>query len=120
MYIETASNNHGNNVFGSFEQMEVIQITNTTFYYNTFSILSNDSLESTGRIRIQLLLVDNTWLIRYNLPKNDRYSKTSTHGTLVSLSYTEENYGIKLFYDQIDTPHADMCFRSITITYSEY
>ena len=32
MYIETSSNNHGNNVFVSFEQTDIIQISNITFY----------------------------------------------------------------------------------------
>ena len=120
MYIETSSSNHGNNVFVSFERTDIIQITNISFYYNRFSILTNDSLKSRGRFRIQLLLEDNTWSTRYNIPKNDRYSDTSTDWTLVSLNFTEENYGIKLIYDQRDTPHADMCFSNITITYSVY
>ena len=38
MYIETSSSNHGNNVFCSFERTDNIQITNTTFYYDRFSI----------------------------------------------------------------------------------
>ena len=109
-YIETSSNNHGNNVFVSFERTDIIQISNITFYYNRFSILTNDSLKSMGRFRIQLLLEDNTWSTRYNIAKNDRYSDISTEWTLVSLNFTDENYGIKLIYDQIDTPHADMCF----------
>ena len=33
-YIETSSNNHGNNVFVSFERTDNIQITNITFCYN--------------------------------------------------------------------------------------
>ena len=120
MYIETSSNNHGNNVFVSIERTDIIQITNITFYYNRFSILTNDSLKSMGRFRIQLLLEDNTWSTRYTLSKNDRYSDTSTEWTLVSLNFTVENYGIKLVYDQIDTAHADMCFSNITITHSVY
>ena len=120
MYIETSSNNHGNNVFVSFERRDIIQISNITFYYNTFSILTNDSLKSRGRFRIQFLLEENTWSTRYNIPKNDLYSVTSTEWTLVSLNFTEENYGIKLIYDQIDTPHADICFSDIAITCSVY
>ena len=42
MYIQASSGNHGNNVFCSFERTDIIQITNTTFYYNRFSILTND------------------------------------------------------------------------------
>ena len=120
MYIETSSNNHGNNVFVSWERTDIIQISNITFYYNRFSILTNNSKKSMGRFTIQLLLEDNTWSTRYNIPKNDRYSDLSTQWTLVNLNFTVENYGIRLVYDQIDTPHADMCFSNITITHSVY
>ena len=120
MYIETSSNNHGNNVFVSFERTDIIQITSIAFYFNRFSILTNDNLKLMGRFRIQLLLEDNTRSTRYNIPKNDRYSDISTDWTLVSLNFTIEKNGIKLIYDQIDTPHADMCFSNITITHSVY
>ena len=59
MYIETSSNNHGNKVFVSFERTDFIQISKIIFYYNRFSILTNDSLKSMGRFRTQLLLEDN-------------------------------------------------------------
>ena len=121
MYIKTSSNNHGDEkVFVSWERTDIIQITNITFYYNRFSILTNDSLKSMGCFRIQLLLEDNTWSTRYNIAKNDRYSDSSTQWTLVNLIFSVENYGIKLIYDEIDTAHADMCFSSITITHSKY
>ena len=32
MYIETSSNNHGNNVFATFQRTDINQITNITFY----------------------------------------------------------------------------------------
>ena len=73
-----------------------------------------------GRFRIDLVLTANTWRTRYNISKNDRYSDSSTQWTLVSLNFTVENFGIKLIYDQIDTPHADMCFCIFTITHSVY
>ena len=53
MYIETSSNNHGSNVFVSFERTDTIQTSNITFYYNRYSILTNDSLKSMGRFRSQ-------------------------------------------------------------------
>ena len=118
MYNETLSNNHGNNVFVSFERTDIIQISNITFYYNRFSILTNESFKSTGHFRIQLLFEDNTWSTRYNIPKNDRYSDSSTDWTKLSLNLTVENYGIILIYDEIDSPHADMCFSNIIITHS--
>ena len=119
IYIETSGNNSGNdNICVSWERIDIIQIINITFYYNRFSILFNNSKKSMGRFRIQLLLEDNTWSTRYNIPKNDRYSDSSTQWTLVNLNFTEENYSIKLIYDQIDTPHAYMCFSNITITHS--
>ena len=119
MYIETSSNNHGHErVFVSWERTDIIQISNTTFYYNRFSILTNNSKKSMGRFRIQLLLEDNTWSTRYNIPKNDQYSDSSTDWSKLSLNFTVENYGIRLIYDEIDTAHADMCFSNITITHS--
>ena len=49
MYIETKSNNHGyEKVFVSWERTDIIQISNITFYYNRFSILTNDSKKSMG------------------------------------------------------------------------
>ena len=69
LYIETSSNNHGNNVFVSFERTDIIQPSNITFYYNRFSFSFNDSLKSRGRFRIQLLFEDNTWSTRFNIPK---------------------------------------------------
>ena len=118
LYIETSSANHGDNVFVSFERTDIIQITNISFYYNRFSILNNDSLKAMGRFRIQLLLEDNSWNTQYTISKNTQYSDTSTDWTLLNLDFTEENYSIKLFYDAIDTAHADMCFKNITITHS--
>ena len=120
LYIETSSGNHGNNVFCSFERTDIIQITKITFYYNRFSLLNNDSLKSMGRFGIQLLLEDNTKSTRYKIFKNDRFSDISTELTLVSLNYTIKNFGIRLIYDEIDTPHADMCFSNLTITHSVY
>ena len=121
LYIETSSNNHGHErVFVSWERTDIIQISNITFFYNRFSILTINFEKSMGRFRIQLLLEDNTWSTRYNIPKNDRYSNSCTQWTLVNLNFTEENYGIKLIYDQIDTPHADMCFSDKTITHFIY
>ena len=40
-----------------------------------------------GRLRIQLLLEDNTWSTRYNILKNDRYSDSSTQWTKLSLNF---------------------------------
>ena len=69
MYTETSSNNHDNNVFVSFERTDIIPICIIAFYYNRFSILTNDSLKSMGGSRFQLLLEDITWSTRYNVPK---------------------------------------------------
>ena len=74
MYIKTSSNNHGNNVFVSFERTDIIEISNITFCFNIFSISTDDSLTSMGRLRNQLILEDNTWRTRYIIPKIDRYS----------------------------------------------
>ena len=120
MYIETSSNNHGNNVFVSWETTDIIQFSNISFFYNRFSILTNDSLKSMGRFRIQLLLEDNTWSTQYTIAKNTNYSDSSTEWSLLNLDFTIEKYGIKLIFDQVDTAHGDMCFSNITITHSVY
>ena len=119
MYIETSSNNHGHErMFVSFERTDIIQISNITFYYNRFSISTNNFKKSMGTFRIELLLEDNTWSTRNNIPKNDRYINSSTQWTLVNLNFTVENHGIGLVYDQISTPYADMCFSKFTIIHS--
>ena len=84
MYIETGSVNHGHErVFVSCEITDIIQVTNITFYDNRFSIATNCSIKSMSRFGIQLLREDNTWSTRYNIPKNDRYSDSSTDWTFV-------------------------------------
>ena len=119
MYIETSSNNHGSNVFVSWERTDTIQISNITFYYNRFSILNNDNLKNMGRFRIQLLLDDNTWSTQYTIDKNTQYSDSESEWKLLNLDFTVENYGIKLYLDMY-TAHSDMCFSNITITHSVY
>ena len=73
-----------------------------------------------GSFRIQVLLEDITWSTRYNIPEKDRSSDTSIQWTKLSLNFSEEIYGIKLIYDEIDTPHADMCFSKNMITHSVF
>ena len=103
MYIETSSIIHGHErVFASWERTDIIQISNITFYFNRFSISTNISLKSMGRVRIKLILADNTWSTQYNIPKNDQYSNLPTDWTLVILNFTVENYGSNLIYDQIN------------------
>ena len=72
------------------------------------------------RFRIHLFLEDNTWSTQYTIARNTQHSDNSIDWTLLNLDFTIENYGIKLVYDQIDEPHADMCFSNITITHSVY
>ena len=46
IYVETSSNNHGHErVFVSWERTDIIQFTKNTFYYNSFSSLTNESLK---------------------------------------------------------------------------
>ena len=87
LYIETSSNNHGNNVFVSFEPTDIIEIIDVTFYYNRFSILTNASLKSMVRFRIHLLLAVSFRSTRYNIHKNDRYSISSTLWTKLILKF---------------------------------
>ena len=118
MYVETSSNNHGNKIFVSWEKIDLLQITDITIYCDRFSVLTNDSLRSKGRFRIQFLLENNTWSTQYTIAKNDQYSDTSTGWTFLTLEFTQKNYGNKIIYDQIDSAHTDMCFSNFTITHS--
>ena len=121
MYSETSSNNQGHErVFVSFERTDKIQNSKITFYHNRFSILNNEAKKSMGRFRIRLLLEDNTWSTRYNIPKNDLYSDSSTDWTLVNSNFAVDNYGVKLIFDQIDTAQSDMCFSNIILPHSVY
>ena len=109
MYIETSSNNHGHGrVFVSWERTDIIQISNITFYYNIYSTSTNDSFKSMGRFRIELLFEKKTWSTICNIPKKDRYSDSSTQWIKLSLYFTEENYGIKLIFNEVDSAHSDM------------
>ena len=81
-------------MFASFERTDIIQISNISFYYNRFSVLTDNSTNSMGCFGIQLLLEHNTWSTRYNISKNDRYSNLSTDWTLAKSNFTKEYYGI--------------------------
>ena len=60
MFRETSSGNHGNIVFCNFERTDIIQITNITFFFDRFSILTNNKFKAMGGFSIQILLEDNT------------------------------------------------------------
>ena len=119
MYIETSGNNNGDYTYVRLIRTDTIQISNISFYYNRFSS-SDESLRAMGRFRIDLLLDNNTWTNKYTIEKNTQYSDTSTEWKLLSLDFTEENYGIRLIYDRISTAHADMSFSDIIIIHSVY
>ena len=53
---------------------------------------------------IKLFLEDKTWSTKNNIPENDRNIDTSTDWTKLSLNFTDENYGIKIIYDQKIVP----------------
>ena len=116
MYIETSSNNKGEKVFCSWERTDLIHISNITFYYNRFTTQSID-YRRMGRFRIQILK-NNAWETIYTIEKNTELTELSTDWILLNLDITDDNYGIKLIYDQIESAHADMCFSNIMITHS--
>ena len=118
MFIETSGNNFGSNVFCRWERIDIIQISNITFYYNRLSIQGD--FRAMGRFRIQILSKDNVWLTKFNIPKNYQFSDASTDWIILNLNITDENYGVKFIYGQIDSAHADMCFSNITITHSPF
>ena len=48
------------------------EVSNITFYYNRFSILTNNNLKSMGRFRVELLLEYNTWSTQNTIAEKDR------------------------------------------------
>ena len=108
----------GDGVSVILERTDFIQITNITFYYNGFSNLTGDSLKSMGRFRLKLLKDNNIWKTRHHMPKRSKYNSSSTEWSLINLDFTEENYGLGMYYDQIDTAHADMCFSKTSTPHS--
>ena len=50
LYIEMSANNYGSdNIFCSFERIDIIQNTNINFYYKRFSFLTNNLVKAMGR-----------------------------------------------------------------------
>ena len=95
MYIATSGNNAGNDkIFVSWERTDILQITIITFYYNRFSFLPHPHFKNMGRLRIQLLLSDDTWSTVYIIAKNTQFNDNSTDSTLIILDFTQKNYGI--------------------------
>ena len=117
MFLESSSINHGDNTYLILSRRDIIQITNISFYYNRFSI-SDENLRAMPRFRIQILLENGNWDNKYTIEKNSQFSNTSTEWTYLSLDFTQENYGIRLIFDRIDTAHADMCLSNISITHT--
>ena len=103
----------------SWERTDNIHISNKKFYYNRFSTYDK-TLRGMGRLTIQLLLEDNSWSRIYNINKNSRYSNDSTVWHLIDLDITQENYGVKVIYNQMPIPHSDMSFSNIILTHSVY
>ena len=120
MYIETSANNHNStndNVFVSFERTDIIHISNITFYYNRFSTSIADK-KNMGKLEIQLLR-NGVWETEYTMNKDTKFSTLSTDWTLFNMNIiSQPNYGIKLVYSGINSPHSDMCFSDINITHS--
>ena len=119
MFIETSGNNFGPNVFCSWERVDIIHISNITFYYSRFSI-EDIIFKAMGRFTIQILTKYNVWLTKFIIAKNDQFSDASTDWIMLNLNINDENFGVKFIYDQIDSAHGDMCFSNITISRSPY
>ena len=119
MYLETSGVNHGEGTYAILTRTDIIQVTNISFYYNRYSI-SDANLRAMPRFRIQILLENGSWDNKYTIGKNSQFSNTSTEWTLLSLDFTQDNYGIRLLFDRIDTAHADMCLSNISITHTLY
>ena len=85
-YVETYQNNSGNeSVFVSFEGIDIIQVSTTSFYYNRYSARIGITPPCMGRYCIQHLLSEKTWSRRYKIPKKGQHCKSLTKKFLISL-----------------------------------
>ena len=112
MFVESSMHNYGDDI----SRTDIIQLSNITFYYNRYSDNQSEH-RAIGRFQIQLLIDNNNWSTIYTIPKNDNYTEQN-EWILLNLDITQENYGIKLLYDNINTAHCDICFSIIIITHS--
>ena len=117
MYLESSGNNNGDNTYVKIIRTDFIQITNISFYYNSFSI-SDENLRAMPRFRMQILLENGNWENQYTIEKNSQFSNSSTEWTHLSLDFTQENYGIQLIFDRISSAHADMSLSNISIIHT--
>ena len=117
MYLESSGNNNGDNTYVKLIRTDIIQITNISFYYNSFSI-TDENLRAMPRFRIQILLENGNWENKYTIEKNSQFSNSSTEWTHLSLDFTQEIYGIQLIFDRISSAHADMSLSNISITHT--
>ena len=68
MLIGASQNNSGSeNVLVSLPRTDIIQ--KKSFFHNSPPILTDDSIKSLVKLRTKLLLSDNAWSTRYNVPK---------------------------------------------------
>ena len=73
------------------KELIFLQITNISFFYNRFSTLTNESKKSMERIKIHLILEDNTWSAQRTVPKNNQNRFLSTEWNLIIANFTVEN-----------------------------
>ena len=117
IYLESSGNNNGDNTYVRLIRTDIIQITNIKFYYNRFS-MSDENLRAMPKFRIQILLENGNWEIKFTNEKNSQFSNSSTEWTHLSLDFTQENYGIQLIFDRISSAHAVMSLSNISITHT--
>ena len=117
MYLESSGNNNGDITYVILVRTDSIQLTNISFYYYRFS-KSDENLKAVPRFRIELLLENGNWENKFTIDKNSQFSNSSTEWSYLNLDFTQANYGFRLIFDRINSPHADMCLSNISITHT--
>ena len=73
-----------------------------------------------GKLEIHLLR-NGVWETEYTTNKDTNFGTLSTDWTFFNMNIlSQPNFGIKLVYSGINTPHADMCFSDIIITHRNF
>ena len=87
MYNETSAKNQGENVFVNFGRKSYIQLSHMTFCYSHFC---EGNSESKCRLRVQLLLPNSQWPLKFVIDKNTNYGATSKEWTFSQFDFTEK------------------------------
>ena len=105
-YIETSSPNYGPDRYAIAKYSYHANITRIKFWYHRLGV-------NMCRFRLQYETLDYQWLDKVIFP-----AKEQTSGwVFLEETFSEDNRGIRFYFDEISSYESDMAFSDITIDY---